>query len=143
MRCTRLVLAPSSIPGWLGIQREYDPNFYRRASWERAQEALREEREILATVSAAAGDEREFEELAYERFDKEAPFSGYLELGVTALCIALNAAGCVTASSCRGHAGGPQELPQVLLACDSDRTSLLWIYAALPGAESRTPTLAG
>lgn len=51
----------------------------------------------LDTVAGEVGNEDEFEELAYEHFDAETALSGYQELGVTGLCIALNAAGGVTA----------------------------------------------
>lgn len=116
-------------PGWLGTQRDYDPELYDSATWEFASEALTDERSALDEVVAEARDEHEFDELAYQRFDAEAPLIGYLELGVSALCLALNAAGCVTASSCRGHPESPRELPQVLLCCDQARGELLLVLA--------------
>lgn len=112
-------------PAWLGTQRDYDAEFYGGCTWLAAQQALDDERAALSQITADAADEAAFDELAYEDFEVDAPSRGYLELGVTALCIALNAAGCVTASSCRGHPGGPLQPPQVLLACDRTRGLLL------------------
>lgn len=111
-------------PGWLGTQRDYDSTFYDVATWELAEQALADERQILEAIDKQARDGDEFEDLASELFDFEAPFLGYLELGVSALSIGLNAAGCVTASSCRGHVGR-NDLPQVLLSCDRARGELL------------------
>jgi hypothetical protein len=120
-------------PYWLGTQRDYDDGFYDEATWELAADALRDERATLDTVAAEARDEDEFEELAYEHSDEEAALSGYLELGVTGLCIALNAAGGVTASSCRGHSDSPCDLPQVILACDKSRGEVLLDLARQAG----------
>ena len=112
-------------PSWLGIQRDYDPGLYDEATWESAAGALGNERSVLETLAAEARGEDEFEELAYQHFEEEAALYGYLELGVSGLCIGLNAAGCVTASSCRGHANMPNPLPQVILSCDQPRAELL------------------
>lgn len=120
-------------PGWLGTQRDYYAGFYDEAAWELAEEALNDERVALERVAAEANDEQEFDDLADQRFDAEAPLMGYLELGVTALCIALNAAGYVTASSCRGHPGTPRDLPQILLSCDRPRGQLLLELARRAG----------
>jgi hypothetical protein len=120
-------------PSWLGTQRDYNPEFYDEATWELAEEALAEERRALRQVDAQAGSEGEFDELAFEEFDAEAPLMGYLELGVSALCIALNTAGLVTASSCRGHAESARDLPQLLLACDRQRAKILMLLAEQAG----------
>ena len=100
-------LGTAEYPAWLGVQRDYDPDFYGACTWPAAQRALNDERAALCQITAEAADEATFDELAYEHFEVDAPSRGDLELGVTALSIALNAAGCVTASSCRGHPGGP------------------------------------
>ncbi len=44
---------------------------------------------------------------------------------MTSLVYALNAAGCVTASSCRGHPGLGSEIPWVLFAGSADRVALI------------------
>lgn len=120
-------------PYWLGTQRDYDSGLYDDATWDFAASALSDERSVLELVAAEARDEDEYEELAYEHFDEEAALSGYLELGVTGLCLGLNAGGCVTASSCRGHANAPRDLPQVILSCAPARAELLLDLARRAG----------
>lgn len=120
-------------PSWLGTQREYSAVFYNEASWDEAARALAEERRVLVAADAAADDAEEFDEFAYEQFEAEGAMHGYLELGVTGLVYALNASGCVTASCCRGHAESGCGIPQVLLACDSRRASLLLPLARRAG----------
>jgi hypothetical protein len=112
-------------PGWLGTQRDYSPEFYDEASWELAVEAIADERDALAKVGRKATNEEEFDELAFQEFDAEAPLMGYLELGTSGLCTALCAAGFVTAYSCRGHSPEPPGLPQILLSCDRPRAEAL------------------
>jgi hypothetical protein len=117
-----LLVGPGSgtaeYPAWLGIQRDYNSGIYREASWENAFGVIEAEFRALVAISEAAADADQFDNLAYEEFEMEAP----LELGVMGLCIALNAAGCVTAYSCRGHPG-PRNYPQVLLAADAGRAA--------------------
>lgn len=112
--------ATAAYPAWLGTQRDYDPSVYGAASWDAAQRAAGEETRALQGIAAGARDPDHFDELAYEQFELERP----LELGVSGLCIALNAAGCVTAFSCRGHPR-LREYPQVLLASDEWRAKVL------------------
>jgi hypothetical protein len=112
-------------PGWLGTQRDYSPEFYDEASWELAEQAIADERDALSKVEQQSTSEQEFDELAFQEFDAEAPLMGYLELGTSGLCIALCAAGFVTAYSCRGHSPEPPGLPQVLLSCDQPRAEAL------------------
>ncbi len=86
---------------------------------------------MLASVDHQARSAEEFDALAYEEFEEEGAMLGYFDLGVTGLVKALNAAGCVTAFSCRGHPGSAREQhPQVLLTCDAARAELLAMLAA-------------
>ena len=86
---------------WLGTQRGYHPCYHEEADWERAAELLAEEREALARVDEKASDPEAFDEAAFEEYESEGSLYGLLELGVTGLVYALNAASCVTALSCR------------------------------------------
>lgn len=112
-------------PTWLGTQRDYDPDLHAEADWDRVAGLLEEERAVLAEVDAGAEDREEFDELAFEAYEAEGSLYGLLELGVTSLVYALNAAGCVSASSCRGHPGQGSELPWVLFAGSADRVALI------------------
>lgn len=108
-------------PNWLGIQRDYNPELHAEATWDRVSELIDEERDILARVDTASRDWTEFDEAAYEQYEAEGSLYGLLELGVTSLVYALNAAGCVTASSCRGHPGQGSGRPWVLFAASPER----------------------
>jgi hypothetical protein len=123
------VVSPSrewiDYPTWLGIQRDYFPELHAEADWERVAELLPEEREALALVDAAAQTAEEFDAVAFDEYEAEGGLYGLLELGVTSLVYALNAAGCVSASSCRGHPGKGSEGPWVLFAGSQERVALV------------------
>lgn len=112
-------------PTWLGVQRDYFPELHAEADWERVAELLPEEREALARVDAIAQSAEEFDAVAFDEYEAEGGLYELLELGVTSLVYALNAAGCVSASSCRGHPGKASEGPWVLFAGSRDRVALV------------------
>jgi hypothetical protein len=121
-------------PNWLGTQRSYDSSFHEEADWERASELLQEEREALARVDGLAEDWESFDEIAYEEYEAEGSLYGLLELGVTGLVYTLNAAGCVTASSCRGHPGKGSGIAWVMFAGSAERVGLISDLAGASGA---------
>jgi hypothetical protein len=121
-------------PNWLGIQRSYDPSLHAEANWKRAAELLEEEHEALARVDGLAEDWESFDEIAYDEYETEGPLYGLLELRVTGLVYALNAAGCVTASSCRGHPGQGSGMAWVMFAASTERASLIASLAPVAGA---------
>jgi len=101
--------------GYLDGNREYDPGFLETA-WDEVDEALAVERDRLAITSAATSWS-EFEALLDGDLDdwEQIALCG-LDAGVAAPVLALAAAGCVTTTSCRGHAGyvGPHlDYPRV------------------------------
>ena len=120
-------------PYWLGTQRDYDPGFYDDATWQLAEAALRDEWSVLESVLRRRRTRTSSMSSPTSTSTIEAALSGYLELGVTGLCIGLNAGGCVTASSCRGHVDSPRELPQVIFSCDRMKAELLVVLAREAG----------
>jgi hypothetical protein len=103
------------------------------ASWS---EALEIERDRLA-VAARADDPEEFEDrLDGDLEDWELLGTYGLDLGVAAAVPALSASGCVTSTSCRGHAGrsGPDRYyPKVRFLSDRVRGELVSRAAASAG----------
>jgi hypothetical protein len=130
-------------PNWLGIQRSYDSSFHEEADWGRASELLQEERDALTRVDGLAKDWEAFDELAYEEYEAEGSLYGLLELGVTGLVYALNAPGCVTASSCRGHPGRESGIAWVLFAGSAQRVELIANLALASGASIDNMELGG
>jgi hypothetical protein len=120
-------------PNWLGTQRDYDPSFHAEANWERSAEIVKEESEALERVDSLAEDWLTFDEKAYEDYEEEGSLHGLLELGVTGLVYALNASGCVTASSCRGHPGQGSGIAWVLFAGSVERVDLIADLAQAAG----------
>jgi hypothetical protein len=112
---------------------EYDAAVYGMSTWGSAASAIATEREELARIDAAAHDEHEFDEMAFEA---ESELVLTLELGVGGTVEALCAAGCPTFASCRGHPAGFRgrgeegRVPWVLFGCDRDRTSVIVQAAA-------------
>ncbi len=90
---------------------------------------IAEERRRLAVLDARSPDAPTFDAMARDLFDRDqspdSPWSmvGELEFGVAGLVVALSAAGCVTASSCRGHVHEHDAVPYVLFRCDPDRAA--------------------
>jgi hypothetical protein len=101
------------------------------ANWELASEWLVRERDTLAGIAAQAADEHEFDELANEEVvDLMDPDEGPVaapDLGMFAACLALCAAGCATAASCRGHPGAHawSKYPVILVTADRRRGRVL------------------
>lgn len=120
-------------PGWLGTQRDYNPNLHADATWSRVSELLDDERDALARADANSRDFQGFDEMAFDVFETEGSVSGLLELGVTSLVYALNAVGCVSASSCRGHPNTGSECPWVLFAGSPERVAVIAALAARAG----------
>ena len=114
-----------------GPQIGYDVGVFDRSSWEVAKVVIEEEQRRLAILDARAADAHAFDALAYELFDNDrsqkSPWAmvGELEFGVSGLVVALSAAGCVTASSCRGHVHESDAVPYVLFRSDPDRAALV------------------
>jgi hypothetical protein len=131
----------SGLPGraeadsdYLDGNRMYEPEL-RHATWQDASRALQVERDRLA-VASAAGAEREFESLFdgdLEDWEMIETFG--LDLGVAAAVLALNAAGCLTSSSCRGHDGyvGDHGRPWIRVYADPARGSLVAAAAKRSG----------
>jgi hypothetical protein len=103
------------------------------ATWGDAAEYLSQERQVVARIAATADDAEAFEELAREE-EAEAmlwdPDEGPVaapDLGTFAACLALCAAGCATAASCRGHPGEHawSHEPAILLTADASRARLV------------------
>jgi len=121
--------------------REYSIALVQGADWEEAIELLRKEREAVARISASASDAEEFNEMAREEEGDEVladPNEGFVvppDLGMYAVCVALCAAGCLTAASCRGHPGNYAwaDHPTVLFTADRRRTRVLETLARLAG----------
>lgn len=117
--------------GFLGENREFDGSLV-RASLPQAEEALVLEEELL--LEAASSDSHdEFEDImsGYEGDTDLEPLRR-LDAGVAGLVLALNAAGAVTATSCRGHGPNAQpgrEYPHVALYCSAPLAETLGALA--------------
>jgi hypothetical protein len=112
------------------LNRDYTSDIIIEASWELAREALDNERAVLGEAAAAASDMVELENLLVE----EPSYFG-LELGIEAACIALCAAGCSTAISCRGHdyEGAWARCPMVIFSADAQRAAIVEEIARASG----------
>jgi hypothetical protein len=134
-----LILTPPrewiEYPVWLGVQRDYYPGLHAEADWVRVEELVPEERGALRRVDATAQTPQQFDALAFDEYEAEGSVYGLLELGVTSLVYALNASGCVSASSCRGHPGRGPEVPWVLFAGTADRVALVNDLAVKAGPQ--------
>jgi hypothetical protein len=107
----------------LPLNREYVSDLAAEATWELAAECLRFECEAVAEIAQEATDQDSFDEAAFED-DAFVTLFG-LELGVEAACVALSAAGCMTASSCRGHSSGWSRFPVIVFVADRRRAALV------------------
>lgn len=107
----------------LPLNREYSPELGREATWELAAESLASEREAVSAIADDVTDQDSFDDAAFED-DTYTNLYG-LDLGVQAACIALSAAGCVTASSCRGHGSGWSTFPVIVFVSDRQRAALI------------------
>lgn len=132
--------SPLEIENGFGT-RQYSAELVVYAGWEEAIDRLVEERESLARIAAASPDADTFNELASEE-EGEPVFDEILgdlvsgpDVGMESACLALCAAGCVTAASCRGHPGEHAwaPFPTIFLAADDDRARVLDGIARIAG----------
>jgi len=111
--------------GYLDGNREYDPDIG-LTDWTDVEEAIAFERSLLSNARDAS-DSREFNELMDGETDDWDPLQG-LDGGVAAAVFALNAAGCVTSMSCRGHPGYATEgfdIPRIRVFADAAQGAIL------------------
>jgi hypothetical protein len=121
--------------GYLDGNREYQADLI-DCSWDEAGEALEVE---IARLGAAAGAKtaEEFDDLVdgdLEDWEQIAVCG--LDVGVAAAVMALNAAGCVTSTSCRGHPGlatRERDYPQIRVFADRARGALVAEAVAAAG----------
>lgn len=132
--------SPVEIENGFGT-RQYSAQLVVYASWEEAIDRLAEEREAVLGIGAASPDANTFDELAREEegepvFDEIlGDLVAGLDVGIESACLALCAAGCVTAASCRGHPGEHAwaPFPTIFLAADDDRARVLDGIARIAG----------
>lgn len=122
--------------------RAYSIAFVVDATWENAELRLLHERELIDRIASTARDETEFDALAGETEEEDDiildPSEGFVvapEIGVHACSLALCAAGCVTAASCRGHPGEHAwaKWPVILFSADRRRVRVLERIARASG----------
>lgn len=124
-----------ALSDYLDGNREYEPGFM-EASWDDASEALAVELGRLAVASATSRDGDFEDALEGELEDWEAMAVAGLDVGVAAAVMALNAAGCLTSTSCRGHpgmAGGGRNIPRIRFFAEPTRGSLVVESAVASG----------
>lgn len=117
---------------YLDGNREYEPGMM-ASTWDDAAEALEVEQNRLVLSSTVTNDNQVETELDGDLDDWEAIALGGLDVGVAAAVMALNAAGCVTSTSCRGHpavAGDGRGYPRIRFFADPSRASIV-LEAAL------------
>ncbi len=111
--------------------RQYARQLVVEATWEEAADWLANERDAVDRLGRIAHDEDEFDDLAEAKgdgiIDELEGFVTAPDLGVRAAVTALCAAGCVTASSCRGHPGDLAwaPYPVILFTADGKRARVL------------------
>jgi hypothetical protein len=116
---------------------EYEPA-YARSTWEDAAEALEVEAGLIESADRCATTPEEFDSLIDgELEDWQLMALGGIEAGVAAAVYALNAAGCVTTTSCRGHPGrfasAGRDVPRVRFMTDVPRARLVRAAAEWAG----------
>ncbi|MGV8977265.1 MAG: hypothetical protein ACOH17_04405 [Cellulomonas sp.] len=95
----------------------------RPGDWDAAVRAVTEEALIISEADSRSTTTQEFERLVQDAEDgaSDADWAGF-DAGVAGLVFALNAAGFVTATSCRKHVDDPYgHYPHVIAACDAQR----------------------
>lgn len=95
-----------------------------QATWDDAIEAAEIEVDLIATADARSSTAAEFDNLIDGDLDDWQIIAlGGIDAGVGAAVYALNAAGCVTTTSCRGHpgryVGGGRDFPRVSFMTDA------------------------
>lgn len=108
---------------------EYDES-YALSDWDSALDALPVEQELIAAADASSADGTEFESnLDGDLEDWQSIALQGLETGVATAVLALNAAGCVTTTSCRGHHGryasSGRDFPRVRFMVDEGRAVIV------------------
>lgn len=116
---------------------EYDAS-YAQSSWDDAVEAAEVEAGLIATADARSATPAQFDELIDDELeDWQISALGGLDVGVAAAVYALNAAGCVTTTSCRGHPGkyasAGRDFPRVRFLTDAARAELVRAAAGASG----------
>jgi hypothetical protein len=118
--------------------RQYSVALVLDATWEQALEELTRERAAVGRIAMEATSAGEFDSLAREEEETleyiDDPNEGFVtapDLGMNAACVALCAAGCVTAASCRGHPDPNSwaDRPIILMTADQHRARLLEVLA--------------
>lgn len=124
----------AALSGYLDGNRDYEPGLL-RATWEEAAGALEIERSRLDEASLAENAARFDELIDGDLEDWEMMALHVLDAGVAGAVLALNAAGCLTASSCRGHAwmSGEAVRPWIRVYADPRRGALIAEAAAATG----------
>lgn len=114
-------------------------DYFAQASWDEAAEALNVERDLIRIADASASAPSEFDSLIDGDLEdwQQIALSG-LDAGVATAVLALNAAGCVTTTSCRGHPGryandDGRDYPRVRFMADPARAMLVRDAAAISG----------
>lgn len=105
--------------------------YFAQTSWDEAAEALEVERELIQVADSRAATPREFDTLIDGELEdwQQIALAG-LDAGVATAVLALNAAGCVTTTSCRGHQGryasdDGHDFPRVRFMADRARARLV------------------
>lgn len=118
------------VAGFLDGNLQYE-EFFAQATWDEAAEALAVERDLIQVADAQAATPPEFDALMDGELEdwQQIALSG-LDGGVAAAVLALNAAGCLTTTSCRGHPGryGSDEghdFPRVRFMADAVRARVV------------------
>ena len=114
--------------GYLDGNREFEPAIT-ESDWNDAVEALEVEAARIAAAGAGAATPAAFEELADgDLEDWEMIAVQWLDVGVAAAVMALNAAGCLTSTSCRGHQGlasADRDYPRIRVYAERAHGSLV------------------
>ena len=116
---------------------QYEPG-YAYTTWDDATEAADVERDLIAAADAGSSTPEAFDDLIDgELEDWQLMALGGIEAGVAAAVYALNAAGCVTTTSCRGHPGkyasSGRDFPRVRFMVDPPRARLVRTAAQAAG----------
>lgn len=108
-------------------------------SWDEAAEALDVERDLIRSTDASATTPSDFDStIDGDLEDWQLIALNGLDAGVATAVLALNAGGCVTTASCRGHPGRyandhGRDSPRVRFMADPARATLVRNAAAATG----------
>ncbi len=103
--------------------------------WSDVEEVIGAEAKLVSDAASRAGGIADFDRIADQLLDEqypgedldEGPLSEFalLDVGVMAAVASLSAAGCVTTTSCRGHAQRGEANPLVRFSADGHRLPLI------------------